>query len=96
MAANVKVLTFDYTRFGSIPATVTGVSASSLRHDPKSPPYFLVRLALDPDSLSHLALDRPIHSGMSVVGDIKLGEKSVLSFLLKPLRSLSDRALTQQ
>ncbi|MGV8855168.1 MAG: HlyD family type I secretion periplasmic adaptor subunit [Devosia sp.] len=96
MAANVKVLTFDYTRFGSMPATVTSISASSLKHDPKSAPYFLVRLALDPASLAHLSLDRPIHSGMSVVGDIKLGEKSVLSFLLKPLRSLSDRALTQQ
>jgi len=96
MDANVKVLTFDYTRFGSIPATVASISASSLKRDAKSAPFYMVKLALDPDSVSRLATDRPLQPGMSVVADVKLGEKSVMSFLLKPLRSLSDRAFTQQ
>lgn len=97
MAAHVKVLTFDYTRFGTIPATVASISASSLkRDDARAAPYFQVRLALDPQSVNHLPADRPLQPGMSVMADIKLGEKSVMSFLLKPLRSLSDRALTQQ
>ena len=96
MEANVKVLTFDYTRFGSIPATVAGISASSLKRDTKTPPVYVVRLALDPASVEQLAAGRPLQPGMSIVADVKLGEKSVMSFLLKPLRSLSDRALTQQ
>lgn len=96
MDANVKVLTFDYTRFGSIPAKVVSISASSLKHDERSAPYFSVRLELDRESIERSTQNRPIHPGMSVVADIKLGKKTVMSFLLKPLRNLSDRALSQQ
>ncbi|PWW00619.1 adhesin transport system membrane fusion protein [Hoeflea marina] len=96
MDANVKVLTFDYTRFGSIPAKVISISASSLKRDERSAPYFSVRLELDRDSIERSTQNRPIHPGMSVLADIKLGQKTVMSFLLKPLRSISDRALSQQ
>lgn len=96
LPANVKILTFDYTRFGSIPATISAISASSIKEDPNTPPFYLVRLELDAQAAAHLGADRQIQSGMSVAADIRLGEKSVMSFLLKPLRGITDRALTQQ
>lgn len=96
MDANVKVLTFDSTRFGSIPAAVKSISASSLKRDANSLPYYVVRLELDSEAMDEFNRNRPIQPGMSVSADINLGKKSVMSFLLKPLRSLSDRALSQQ
>lgn len=96
MDANVKVLTFDYTRFGSVPAKVSGISASSLKRDPNSDPYFMVQLELERARMSGGSEAREILPGMSVAADVKLGEKTVMNFLLKPLRSLSDRAMTQQ
>ncbi|EDQ32019.1 type I secretion membrane fusion protein, HlyD family [Hoeflea phototrophica DFL-43] len=96
MDASVKILTFDYTRFGSIPAKVDSISASSLKHSEEDPPFFNVRLELDKESIANSAQDRPIQSGMSVAADIKLGKKTVMNFLLKPLRSLTDRAMSQR
>lgn len=96
MDASVKILTFDYTRFGSIPAKVENISASSLKHREEDPSFFNVRLELDRASIANATQDRPIQPGMSVSADIKLGKKTVMNFLLKPLRSLTDHAMSQR
>lgn len=96
MEANVKVLTYDHTRFGTVPATVTNISASNLKHEANSTSYFLVRVELARNNVGDSAADYKILPGMSIIADVVLGEKTVLDFLLKPLRSLSDRALSEQ
>ncbi|WP_083747528.1 HlyD family type I secretion periplasmic adaptor subunit [Teichococcus deserti] len=87
--ARVKVLTFDYTRFGVIPAVVTNVSASSF-HDRDGTPYYKAELALSREHVG-LQADSRILSGMSVLADIRTGENSLLRYLLAPLqRSLGE------
>lgn len=96
--ASVKVLTHDFTRFGDVTATVDRISATSIARD-GVPPVFRVKLVLDPANPGHRDLrnapDRRIIPGMTVRADIRSDQRSVLSYLLKPVMLISDRALTE-
>lgn len=90
----VKVLTFDFTRFGTISGSVVGVSPTSDVAGDGSSAY-RVHVALSTDHVGAEAAELDLRPGLAVVGDIVLGERSVLEYLLKPLRAAKDRALTE-
>lgn len=93
--AKVKVLTYDFSRFGALEGVISDVSPSSFARDDGSS-FYRVRIRLDEQFVGDASSQRQVLPGMSVVADIRLGEKSVLSYLLKPLRAVSDRALSEK
>lgn len=93
--AKVKVLTYDFSRFGALDGVISDVSPSSFTRDDGSS-FYRVRVRLDEQFVGDAASQRQVLPGMSVAADIRLGEKSVLSYLLKPLRAVSDRALSEK
>ncbi len=96
-AASIKVLSHDFTRFGDLDATVEQVSPSSFVK-PDGSTVFRVRLALEESFTLASGAPDPLHEvlpGMTVVADIRTGRKSILSYMLKPLRTLSDRAFSE-
>lgn len=92
--ASVKVLTFDFTRFGDLAMTVDRIAPSSTP-DETGQPVFWVRLAFATGALERSELSRHISPGMTVSADIVTDTRTVLSFLLKPLRLIQDRAMTE-
>ena len=94
MEAQVKVLTYDFARFGTVAAVVDTISPSSVMTE-DGRPVFNVDLRLADDEVGSGSGLRPLRPGMTVIADIASGRKSVLGYLLKPLRVLSDRALTE-
>lgn len=96
--ASIKILTYDFTRFGDITATVDRISPTSFVKD-NGDAVFRVRLTLSDENVgSEVASPQsahPISPGMTVVADIKSERRTVLSFLLKPIRVISDRAMTE-
>lgn len=98
--AKLKVLTHDYTRYGDVTATVNAVSPNSYTKE-NGKIYFKVRLKFDRNALgagrSQDTADknRSITPGMTVTADIRTGQKTVLSYLVKPLRAISDRAFSE-
>lgn len=94
-AARVKVLTFDHTRFGALEATVTQVSASSFRRQDGSS-FYRVTLALPQDHVGDARLGLRLNAGMTVVADIRTGERSLLAWLLKPVRNALDTAFGER
>lgn len=89
-SVKVKVEGYDYSRYGSVNGTLSRLSASSLK-DPEGEPYFKGVLELEQEYLGANAEDLPILPGMTVTADIKTGERSILSYLLKPInRSLGS------
>ncbi|MEO1291876.1 MAG: HlyD family type I secretion periplasmic adaptor subunit [Pseudomonadota bacterium] len=97
-AASLKILTHDFTRFGDVDAIVVSVSPTSTANE-TGQRFFRVRLAFDGNSLGATGTGamprRTISPGMTVSADIKLGQKTVLSYLLKPVRVLSDQAFSE-
>ena len=98
--AEVKLETFPFTRYGTIAATVTTLSADAVVDDkrPKneagqSPAFFPARLTL---AKGEIDVDgRMIHlaPGMNVTAEIKTGQRSVIDYLISPLKQhLHDSA----
>jgi len=89
--ASLKILTHDFTRFGDIDAQVDRVSPTSItKEDGRS--VFRVRLSFDENAMGS---QRSIGTGMTVTADIRTDRRTVLAYLMKPLRVIADRALSE-
>lgn len=90
LPTRVKVAAFDYTAHGTLEARVTEISADSLV-DERGERYFRVMSAVDPASAKRFA--QPLGPGMSVSADVVTGRRTVLQYLLSPIRGMADTAL---
>ncbi|HEV6966229.1 HlyD family type I secretion periplasmic adaptor subunit, partial [Roseateles sp.] len=90
LPTRVKVAAFDYTVYGTLQARVTEISADSLA-DERGERYFRVVAAVDPDSVRRFG--EPLGPGMTVNADVVTGRRTVLQYLMSPIRGLADAAL---
>ncbi|OYU99220.1 MAG: secretion protein HlyD, partial [Burkholderiales bacterium PBB5] len=91
--AIVKVAAFDYTVFGTLSGQVSEISADSLV-DERGERYFRVGITVDPASQRHFG--QPITPGMTITADAVTGQRTVLQYLLSPIRGLASNALRDQ
>jgi HlyD family secretion protein/adhesin transport system membrane fusion protein len=86
----VKVTTFDFSRYGSINGTVTGLSATTFSNE-QGAPYYKGLIKLEKHYVGNDENLNQVLPGMIVNADIITGEKSLLAYLLKPIhRSLNS------
>lgn len=93
--ALVKVGTFDFSRYGGIEGTVDYVSASSFT-DERGTPFFKVRVKLSQDFVGGRSAHRQVTPGMTLVADIKTGNKSLLGYLVRPVTNALDSSFTER
>lgn len=86
----VKVAAFDYTSYGTLEGQVTEISADSLV-DERGERYFRLGIVVDPAS-AH-AFGQTVTPGMTVSADAVTGSRTVLQYLLSPIRGLAATAL---
>jgi hemolysin D len=104
MAAEVKVQTFPFTRYGLIHATVLSLSRDAVA-DPKpadpqpdatAPPAndlrYLMRLRLDRDTMDIDGKPTRLTPGMMVTAEVKTGRRRVIDFVLSPLAKATQEA----
>ncbi|MBZ8141345.1 secretion protein HlyD [Rubrivivax gelatinosus] len=90
LPAKVRVAAYDYTVYGSLQARITEISADSLA-DERGERYFRVMATVDPDSARRFQW--PLSPGMTVSADVVTGQRTVLQYLLSPIRGLAATAL---
>lgn len=90
--ANVKLTAYDFTVYGGLEGTLEHISADSVL-DEKGNAFYLVRVRTTRPSLGK---GLPIIPGMTAEVDIMTGQKSVLSYLLKPVLRARQYALTER
>ncbi len=92
--ANIKVDAYDASIFGALRGTVEYISSDVLSEDTRQGPFLYYRVRIHPQP-AQLQTDKAqrIHlkPGMTASVDIKANERSVLSYLLKPI----SKALSQ-
>lgn len=90
----VKCSSFDFSRYGAIPGKLEFISAASFAGE-NGERYFQGRVRL---SRAHVGEDtrNSVVPGMTVMADIITGEKTVLQYLLKPVRSAMATAFTEK
>lgn len=93
--AEIKLETFPYTRYGTIAATVTRVSADAV-NDEKRGALFPVTLAM---AVNQINIDgKPIRlaPGMNVTAEIKTGKRRVIEYLLSPVQRAGSESLRER
>lgn len=93
--AVVKISAYDPTVYGSLQGKVERISANTITNDQREVYYRVVirtvRSHLGPD-----AAQLPIIPGMVGSVEILTGRKSVLDYVLRPIRKVSDEALRER
>lgn len=102
LPASVKLDTFDYTVYGTLPGEVSYVSPDSLRdetRDARSPAdatYYRVLVTLPAETRTRKGHVLTVLPGMTGTVEITTGHRTVADYLLKPLRRGSAEALRER
>lgn len=81
---NLRVTSYDYSRFGVAKGTLQRVSATSVVGDDNKP-FYRGLVELESPYVGNVPGRNPLRPGMSVEAEIKTGEKTMLAYLTKPL-----------
>jgi len=99
LPAKVKLDAYDYSIFGTMKGTVTYVSADTLTEETKAGPstYYRVKVNIgENDFLGKKSQDLEVRPGMTATIDIKTGDRTVLSYILKPITKTLGDALGER
>ncbi|MBM3484254.1 MAG: HlyD family type I secretion periplasmic adaptor subunit, partial [Alphaproteobacteria bacterium] len=94
--AVVKISTYDYSQYGGLNAKVTYISADSQTDPQTNTTYFRVIAETDRTFLGAGPGELPITPGMQATLDIKTGTRSVLAFLLLPIKQVGSEAFHER
>ncbi|MBX9630483.1 MAG: HlyD family type I secretion periplasmic adaptor subunit [Burkholderiales bacterium] len=83
--AEVKVETFPFTRYGTIPGVVSFVSNDAVQNE-KRGPTFQVRVRLDRGSLVVDQREVNLSPGMAVSAEVMADKRTVIAYLIDPIR----------
>ncbi|MEM7321250.1 MAG: HlyD family type I secretion periplasmic adaptor subunit, partial [Pseudomonadota bacterium] len=94
-AVSVKISAYDYLVYGALAGRVERVSADTLETRDGAE-FFRVIVSTDRAYLGTEDAPYPITPGMIATVDIQTGQKSVLSYLAKPLLRAQSEALRER
>lgn len=94
-AAQVKLETFQFTRYGTVPATVQRVSADAVVDD-KGAATFTATLAFERDTLSVEGRSVRLAAGMNLAAEITTGRRRVIEYLTQPARQALAESLRER
>jgi HlyD family type I secretion membrane fusion protein len=81
---DVKVTSYESTRFGSVPGILRQLSASTYLDEQRNP-YYRAEISLGRDYVGGDPNRNQIIPGMTVQADVIVGEKTILDYILKPV-----------
>lgn len=93
--AEVKIETFQYTKYGTIPARVLTVSNDAI-NDEKRGLIYAVRVKMERSSLNVDGREVRLSPGMAVGIEIKTGRRRVIEYFLSPLMRYADESLKER
>lgn len=95
--AKIKLAAFPFQKYGTIEGTVLRLSADASvapENEALSPYKAIVKL--EEQSLRGAAADWPIAPGMQVIAEVKQGERTVMEYLLSPVRRTLGEAARER
>ncbi len=93
--AEVKIETFQYTKYGTIHAKVTSVSHDAI-NDEKRGLIYSTRVKMDKTSLNVDGARVSLSPGMAVSVEIKTGKRRVIEYFLSPLMRHTSESLRER
>lgn len=93
--AEIKLETFPYTRYGTVPARVDRVTADAV-NDEKRGAIFPVTLALKTRQIDVDGKIIQLVPGMNLTAEIKTGQRRVIEYLLSPIQRTGSESLRER
>lgn len=93
--AEVKLETFQYTKYGTIKATVTHVSHDAIV-DEKRGLIYSMRVKLERGAMQVESKLVNLSPGMAATVEVKTGKRRVIEFFLSPLLRYQDESLRER
>lgn len=94
-AAAIKLETFPFTRYGTVPATVKSVVADAV-NDEKKGAIFPAVLSLGASGIEVDGKRIGLAPGMNVTAEIKTGKRRVIEYLLSPVQRAVRESLKER
>lgn len=94
--AVVKISTYDFVRYGGLDGVVERIAADTNTDQATGQPYYQVVVRTQKTYLGDKTGELPITPGMQATVDIHTGERSVLSYLIKPVLKLRSEAFRER
>ena len=91
----IKMDTFDARRYGDVRGAIELVSATSIVPD-NGPAFYKAVLTLDSTTLGVGDFERDLRAGMTLVAEIETTKRTVIDYLLKPVRTAFDKSLLER
>lgn len=96
LPAKVKLTSFDFTIYGALEGRVARIGADAETDEATGVTYFPIIIETETGVLEHSGERYEIRPGMVASVDILTGERTVLDYLLKPLRKARAEALRER
>lgn len=93
--AEIKLETFLYTRYGTVPATVKTVTADAI-NDEKKGAIFPVILNLAEAVINVDGKPIKLGPGMNLTAEIKTGRRRIIDYLINPIRKTYEESLRER
>lgn len=93
--AEVKIETFQYTKYGTIHAKVTSVSHDAI-NDEKRGLIYSTRVKMEKSSINVDGTPVSLSPGMAVSVEIKTGKRRVIEYFLSPLMQHTSESLRER
>lgn len=94
--AMIKLTAYDFSIYGGLEAELEHISADTMTNIEDGESYYLIRLRTNKNYLEKYNEKLNIISGMTVDVNILTGKKTVLTYLLKPILKVKERALRER
>lgn len=91
----IKVSSYHFVRYGQLSGEVSAISASTFIKDDGTP-YYKVLIKLDSQFLGKGEHKKLIMPGMTATVDIITGNKTLLAYLLRPIKSSLDTSFSER
>ena len=93
--AEVKVDTFNFTKYGLIDARVVNIGSDSME-DPQLGWVFKLRLRLENDSIAVEEKMVKLSPGMAITAEIRTGKRRLIEFFLSPLLRYKQESVRER
>ena len=91
----IKITSYDFSRYGAINGTVTGLSATTFANQ-RGQTYYKGMVSLEKYYVGNDPSKNLVLPGMIVNADIITGEKSLLAYFLKPIHKALNSAFRER
>ena len=96
----IKLDAYPFQKYGALAGHVQVVSLDAFTRDAgqgraAGSNYYLARIRLDSTKLENVGSDFHLLPGLSATGEIKVGQRSIISYFLYPMMSTLDESLRE-